>query len=549
MSTPKSILRAERRWLSSVVLLLDRPDRYSVVLERYKELGPRMQRIQLAYEKILDTETDEAVLNQIELDFDQSQEIANRISYHAGKLAHSPEKVERSESCTRRGDLLARLPAIALPTFSGDLDEWPSFLDLFDSLVHARDDLSPALKLAQLRSALHGEPRELVSHLTVSEENYDTARALLISRYHNVRRLADTLLGKIWAIPKVARVKDIRVRVLNPVLTATKALQKLGLPVDHWSYLLVNYILQRLPTEVQARFEFVHGGNSAQHLPEFKDLVDFLETECRRADTPELVVTSDRTPLAPRGKTSAVKRFSVAAQVPTRCLYCRSTGHRVTACDRFQDHRVQGRRDIAKQRNWCFICLDPHFARDCPRSRGCSQCGGKHHPILCMNRSGGNSPSPASRGPRTDIRPLASSTARERSQGQIGYPGDSPERAPEGGPRGPQGNYAAVTQRTSPGARPVQRTQGQEPQAVDGYFVPVDATGGCSPPRWVDSPPLLERPRRDRRPPRFVSRSWGNPAPVVTPPRRRTYQPEWDPLVGLERPNQAESDALRYSQC
>lgn len=238
MSDSRAKIRAELRWLSSLVGLIDRPDQNAVLLEKASQLDRRLDRVQAAYEKLLALNldgSDESDLSLVESDVDQCQEMANRVMLRASVLRGIRAKLEvtNSEPAIRvRPELAARLPAVQLPRFTGVIDEWTSFIDLFDSLVHLRDDLTPALKLAQLFAALHGEPRSLVAHLSVSDENYETARTLLASRYHNVRRLADSLLAKIWGIPKVSRVCEVRVTVLNPVITATKALAKLGLPVD-----------------------------------------------------------------------------------------------------------------------------------------------------------------------------------------------------------------------------------------------------------------------------------------------------------------------------
>ncbi|KAA5570751.1 DUF1759 domain-containing protein [Acinetobacter baumannii] len=105
-------------------------------------------------------------------------------------------------------------------------------MNLFDSLVHGRSDLTASYKMAQLRGALRGEPGELVAHLPITNDNYAVARQILFDRYQNQRRLVDTQLARLFAIPKLSRASDIRAEVLNLVTVATKALGNLGLPVD-----------------------------------------------------------------------------------------------------------------------------------------------------------------------------------------------------------------------------------------------------------------------------------------------------------------------------
>lgn len=551
----RASIRSELRWLTNAAALVDRPDKVEALLVRYQEVSSRLEKAHRGYEKYLalieDEKEEAATTAAVEADIEQCHEMADRITQRACELQNARTSglpTGGKPVGWTRPEFAAQLPAIRIPAFEGKMEDWVSFIDLFDSMVHARTDISAALKLAQLLAVLVGEPRDLVGHLSVTDENYEIARDLLIDRYQNVRRLADTLLEKIWNIPRVTQVSDIRIQMLNPVLMATKALGKLGLPVDQWSYMLLNFLLKRLPAEVRARFEHLHGGDSARHLPAYTDLIGFLETECRRADIPVLTPTPQRPPGSsrasvrvgsPRGgqvksnpRPAAPRQYNVGTADPDPCMYCKEPGHQVSKCRKFLAQRVQGRRNIAKQRGWCFVCLGPHFVRDCAQPQNCRSCGGKHHQILCMNQSGGSNP------PQVENDSLASGQSGDERQGptnrnQEGAPRPErgPMRGPQGGPRAPNAqNYAAVT-RTPP------------PQQGG-------PTGGCARPNSPlearrMSPPLAERPRLDTRNPVY-GRYRGYRAPETVRAGRRAYQPEWDPLDRYERPPRAERDASQY---
>lgn len=537
----RAAIQAGLRWLASAAALIDRADREAALLSRYEQIPERLKTLESRLECYL-AESDRPVeeIQQMEADYDQCLELADGITQKAAEILRVRTGAVRSDgkpAVTHNPGMAAHLPAIHIPVFRGDMDEWTSFIDLFDSLVHARTDLSAALKLAQLMSALVGEPRDLIAHLSVTDENYETARTLLKGRYQNVRRLADALMAKIWAIPRIGRVAHLRVQMLNPVLSATKGLEKLGLPVDKWSYMLLSFLLNRLPDDVRARFEQQFGGDSAQHLPAYTDLVEFLETECRRADTTDLPSTSrpagaPRPQLRfdpPRGKgamsgpqSAGPRQYNVTTADPDACLYCRNPGHQVHGCPKFLDQRVLGRRNIVKQRQWCFLCLGKHFVRDCARPQACRWCDGKHHPVLCMNRSGGSTPAPA-QGP-------CSPSARSQHPADQGCMGGE-ERGSRGNTPSPHPqSYAAIAHAPAPhrGA----------------------PTGGCPrspPPRQAPqmSPPLVERPRLVSGPPGY-GRNQTYRVPQAARPTRRQYQPEWDPLDRYERPYQAEQEATRY---
>lgn len=560
-ASPSSIIRAELRWLTAVAALADRPDRTEAFLQRHTELPGRLDTIQGAYAKLLDlldTKGDVEKLASYTADVNQCEELGFTIEQRAQVLLKGQSSSAIDASPVRsRPDLAARLPAIQLPVFSGALEEWTSFIDLFTSLIASREDLTPALKLAQLMSVLAGEPRQMLSHLSITDDNFEPALDLLHSRYNNVRRLAESLINKVWAIPKVSRTNDIRLLILNPVLTATRALKKMGMPVDQWSFPLLTYLLPRLPLEVQSRFELQHGGNSAQHIPNFTVLIDFLEVECRRADTPDVAPTAHRPPTTPRNMGGASqrpvreagaayhqKRFNVVAAGSTRCLYCKDPAHSIANCNRFLAHRVPARRDLTKQRNWCFICLGHHFARDCTHPRPCGNCDGKHHPVLCMNRSGEyGTPPPQDR--RTDVGPPSRKPVQRFAGSRTPSPrgGGFRTGGPSGAPRGVDANYAAAVRARSP--RQESSLEGNPPGAPrgseSGTIAPwphgaSGATGGCfdrvlPAPEARFSPPLAERPRLERRNPTY-GRSIGHyQTPLVAYAHRWAYDPGYHPLM------------------
>lgn len=257
--------------------------------------------------------------------------------------------------------------------------------------------------MAQLLAALRGEARDQVAHLAVTDENYETARKLLIRRYENRRRLIDSQLEKFMQIPVVTQVEAIRLELLNPVLSVTKALEKLGLPVCEWSYLLVYLILSRLPVDVQNRFEQSHG-KSTEELPTLAELMEFVEAEACRAEKMCIVVPHpaepQRTVKAPVCMGLPLRKYSINQQTSgtvtaatstvsnENCPCCKKGSHAITQCDKFRELRVQARRQMTKQRGWCFACFGRYRARDCTHARTCEHCGGLHSELLCMNRAG-----------------------------------------------------------------------------------------------------------------------------------------------------------------
>ncbi|KAF9407983.1 hypothetical protein HW555_012168 [Spodoptera exigua] len=138
-------------------------------------------------------------------------------------------------------------------------------------------------------------------------------------------------------------------------------------------------------------------------IPPFDDLVSFLEDECRRVENvPQPKSMEVRIRVQParieRHREGRIYNSTAMQQPSSRCMYCKEPGHGTPTCFKFGQLRWQARRNIARQRNWCYSCLGNHLASQCQIARPCAQCGGNHHLLLCGNRNG--SPPPAASAPK-----------------------------------------------------------------------------------------------------------------------------------------------------
>lgn len=75
----------------------------------------------------------------------------------------------KSDSNYEQGqEIHVKLPRIQLPTFSGIYDEWPTYQDLFLSLIDNNETLTKVQKLHYLKSSLSGEALSLLKHVQVT---------------------------------------------------------------------------------------------------------------------------------------------------------------------------------------------------------------------------------------------------------------------------------------------------------------------------------------------------------------------------------------------
>ena len=104
-----------------------------------------------------------------------------------------------------------RLPEVKLAAFKGNFNEWETFWNSFRTNVDIRDDLKRSTKFIYLAQSLEGEPKEMISGLTITDENYSIAIHILRDRYDNATKQTNVLLQKFHLLPTPKHnPKDLR---------------------------------------------------------------------------------------------------------------------------------------------------------------------------------------------------------------------------------------------------------------------------------------------------------------------------------------------------
>lgn len=83
-----------------------------------------------------------------------------------------------------------KLKPIEIREFSGDIKAWPTFSQLFSSLIILCD----IQKMQYLKSSVRGDAAKLISNLEITNDNFSLAWQLLNNRYDNKRALCNVLL-------------------------------------------------------------------------------------------------------------------------------------------------------------------------------------------------------------------------------------------------------------------------------------------------------------------------------------------------------------------
>lgn len=285
-----------------------------------------------------------------------------------------------------------KLPDISLPRFTGNYQDFPSFLNMFDELVHKNDRLSLVQKKHYLTSCLSGEPANLVKHLASIPDNYEVARRLLLDRYDDKRMIADAHIGVILALPTVSVKNASQLRsFVNVLQENTSGLLSLGFPVKEWSLLLLHIFTRKLDNELRARFELAY---QQEKIPTFDNLLAFLGSYCKTLETTGVVnstSSSGKSQTATHHRNSKQSYASSVESADTKkgseeqkCPACGGT-HLMMKCEKFVAMGVPSRQELVRAKHLCFNCFRPHRVAFCHSRFRCQNCSRKHNTLLCLN--------------------------------------------------------------------------------------------------------------------------------------------------------------------
>lgn len=153
--------------------------------------------------------------------------------------------IYKARSVSSAADI--KLPRLKIPQFHGDYKEWPSFKDLYVSLIHDNNNLKYVQKFHYLKDNVFGEAEKLIKSLHLTENNYPEAWKRINDRYEHKRFIVDSHLQTFFKQEQILSEDPMALKNLIDKSTETiRALQVLGLPVEHWDALLIHVIASKI---------------------------------------------------------------------------------------------------------------------------------------------------------------------------------------------------------------------------------------------------------------------------------------------------------------
>lgn len=285
----------------------------------------------------------------------------------------------------------ARLPKIDLPVFSGDYLTWMSYQDMFISLVHNNPGLTDVQKFCFLKSSCKETPLDIVNEYPATDSSYALAWTALQNRYHNKRKIVDTIFKKLFSIPASNGSSKSIQMILDTTRTSIALLHTLEVNTEGEHAMLIYMTVNKL--DVQTRKEWEQSIKASTQIPPIEDLFKFLEATFRTLET-----ISDYTDLSPNTSFSRSKypqhqnkskpnvRHYVNnvsnTNTDSNCPCCNKR-HLLFKCFKFTALSSAEKKDFLNSKRICRNCLTPgHYSNKCHIASRCQVCQQNHHTII-----------------------------------------------------------------------------------------------------------------------------------------------------------------------
>lgn len=248
-------------------------------------------------------------------------------------------------------------------------------------------------KLYFLHQSLKGEPYHLVKHLTLNEDSFEVAWAILQKNYDIRRHMVNSQFELFFGLFKLQRGSAEELRnMLRICLECESAFKALALDEATLGLMMVYNGSIQMDAESARQWAFEQKNNDREaKLDEF---VEFLQTRCRllsqceKNSKPSQPSTSSKSGHKSEHKSQKqAKSFLAQADKsnPYPCNVC-AEDHRSYQCPTLLNATVEERRKIVVDKRLCFNCLFKHKVEECRSKYSCATCKKRHNALLHVDK-------------------------------------------------------------------------------------------------------------------------------------------------------------------
>ncbi|XP_059217641.1 uncharacterized protein LOC131994780 [Stomoxys calcitrans] len=325
-----------------------------------RDIEDSLRQLNGFYDKLLATnEIDEEV-------FEQYEEMTERLSIRRKVVGE--QKMEKAEGKEIRSNI--RLSEVRIPEFSGKIEDWESFHDLFKNLLHNSPHFSEVEKLYRLKAAIKGDAAQLIQHLKITDSNYEAAFELLKKRYENRRLMFTNLCDKILDQPVMNSDSAASIRrMLDTTKNCVMALRGMNVSTKDAEPFIARIIVRKFDKDGLRLYE--QQVRKPREIQTLDDVLEFLQQQYLALEA------------AGEQEVNVKRIYGNKNNMSTKfCYFCEKSGHGVIECRKMLAMTPAERKPAVSAKKICFVCLLHRTDRKCNSVVRCNKCGGNHHHYL-----------------------------------------------------------------------------------------------------------------------------------------------------------------------
>ncbi|XP_076660453.1 uncharacterized protein LOC143363804 [Halictus rubicundus] len=439
----RALNHRSRYFKGQITMLMSFLENYKDSAKERVKLRERIERLKSYFEKfdeqqneltIISDDSETVLLQREELTEYYDDVLASAITLLENLETPSNKAIKENNLTSKSNSVPVKLPKIDLPKFDGRIENWITFKDAFQTMIHAHEGLSNIQKLNYLRLSLSGRAEIAIGAFTITDDNYAAAWNHLVEIYDNKRALVLRHAALLRDTPSMPNESSESIRdLVNHMQLQIRSLQALGRSwEDIANDLITSIIISRMGKEIRKTWERTLADTE---VPKINDIFKFLHLashQCRDYESISNITTQDppikkpqndnrayntrplplssppnnraynnrppqfysqnnrtyntRSSPSPSPNLNYRQAFVTQYRFPT-CGICKTGEHAAYQCKKFLEAPVDKKIELARKAELCLNCLKPGHSPDtCYRGR-CQKCHRPHNTRLHRDKN------------------------------------------------------------------------------------------------------------------------------------------------------------------
>ena len=293
---------------------------------------------------------------------------------------------------------LTKLPAIDLPTFSGDVLAWPTFWNQFVATIDSNPDLPDSTKLSYLRRSIKDPNAAVIMNPSIDgPDTYPRLKKELHLRYQRTKKIHRDLVNKLINLPAAKNNSSELRKLLDSATNCVECLQTTG--YFSLDAILSSIIYSKLPYKVQTDWDDDQPDDNKilpfEELRKYVKKKAFTLSDHESSQKPQPAAVKETNPTkrkdaAPANKGRHNVHVASAAPAPHTiqkvcfydCKLCPGVKHFLYHCPKWTTLSLAQKTAHVGTYRLCSNCLGGHATGDCKSKSRCYECRQKHHTSL-----------------------------------------------------------------------------------------------------------------------------------------------------------------------